>query len=223
MPAFFVLQDVSSSGDRALLISAEDRQTLLVRRAGQPPRDLSWLGFSIVSDLSPDEKNILFYDGGATRQSAGTWIRPVEGGDAIRLAANLPSRRLSPDGRWVVTISQPMNSEPQQVLLLPVNAGERRQITTSKRNHRNPSFATATTILYVESSGSGSEVWRMETDGSGARSLGAPDCDSPVADPKGKVFLCISGASRSALAVHPLGAKGEGRTLFKLPKGGFFS
>ena len=50
-------------------------------------RDYTWLGSTIVTDISPDAKSLLFTDGGPSMEwSAATWVRPLDGADAVRIA-----------------------------------------------------------------------------------------------------------------------------------------
>jgi Tol biopolymer transport system component len=215
-PDFFTLQDVSSSGTRCLLVSSAGGVALFVRRSGGPPKDLTWLGSSLITDISPDGINLLFEDSGGAEGSLGTWTRPVDGGDAVRLStASLG--KFSPDGRSIIALT-PQLSGPQQLVLVPVGPGTTRQLTSSKANHSTPSFAGPDTILFVRSDAGRSEVWRMATDGTGARSLGAEGCDMPSASPSGLSFLCRGGERKGALYVFPLHG-GTGRKLYELPQG----
>ena len=61
----------------------------------------------------------------------------------------------------------------------------------------------------------------METDGTGAVSLGATGCDLPAADPAITRFVCVYGTEGRELRVFPI-SRGEGRTLFELPFGSRF-
>jgi hypothetical protein len=58
----------------------------------------------------------------------------------------------------------------------------------------------------------------METNGSGARSLGAAGCDMPIASPSGSSFLCLEGQRRRSLFVYPTKG-GPGLKLYELPEG----
>ena len=217
LPDFFKLQSVAADGDRCLLISNENRLSLSVRLAGGAPRDLSWMGWTLVADLSPDRKNVLFYDGGTTEKASGIWIRPLEGGDAVRLGDGEP-HAFSPDGRFVIATTRSLSSPPQLVLISSA-AGAPRRLTFSGAGHSQPSFAGSNTLLFVRSQGGASEVWRMETDGSGARSLGATGCDAPIARPSGTDFVCQGGEDKRALFIYPM-EKGPGRKLVELREGG---
>jgi hypothetical protein len=140
----------------------------------------------------------------------------VDGGDAVRLGtASLG--KFSPDGRSIVALT-PQLSGPQQLVLIPVGPGTTRQLTFSRASHSTPSFAGPDTILFVRSDAGRSEVWRMATDGTGARSLGAEGCDVPSASPSGLSFLCRGGETKGALYVFPLNG-GTGRKLYELPPG----
>jgi serine/threonine protein kinase/Tol biopolymer transport system component len=216
LPDFFALQDVSSSGERFLLVSSASGTGLFVRRNGGPPRDLTWLGSSGVADISPDGKVLLFSDGGASEKSLGTWTRPLDGGDAVRLGAATPGK-FSPDGRSIIGLTAQVFG-PQQLVLIPVGPGVARQLTFSRANHSMPSFAVDDTILFVRSDGGKSEVWRMSMTGAGARSLGAEGCDMPSANPSLFSFLCRGSETKGALYFFPM-EKGPGRKLYELPDG----
>jgi len=218
-PGFFTLQSVSGSGDGLLLTSQQEGIDLTVRRGSEDPRDLSWLGWTFISDISPDGTTALFYDGGPTEKTAGVWIRPLDGGDATRLGEGYPGK-FSPDGRWVVAVTRPLSGTPQLVLI-PVEAGAVRQLPTSGGNVSAPSFAGPSTLLFVKWENGVSEVWAIETDGSRARSLGAAGCDMPLASPSGDSFLCLKGERRRSLVLHSM--KGDpGRKLYELPQDGEF-
>jgi Serine/threonine protein kinase len=219
LPDFFTLQSVSGSGDRFLLTSQREGIDLTVRRGAEDPHDLSWLGWTLIRDISPDGKTALFYDGGPTEKTSGVWIRPLEGGDATRLGEGFPGK-FSPDGRWVVAVTRPLSGAPQ-LILIPVEAGGVRRLPTSVGNVSAPSFAGPSTLLFVRSEKGVREIWTMETDGSGARSLGGAGCDMPIASPSGSSFLCLKGERRRSLFLYSI-KSGPGRKLYELPNDGDF-
>ena len=219
-PDYFILSDISDRGE-ALVISGTGGASLHLSAPGAPMRDYTWLGSTIVTDISPDAKSLLFTDGGpAMEWTAGTWVRPLDGTDAVRIGDGDAYGKFSPDGKWVVTASRPA-SAPPQLVLMPAAGGEVRQITSSAVAHADPSFLDAQTLLFVRSDGQRREVWRMAVDGTQARSLGAAGCDAPVADPAGRSFLCIGGTRRNAIVVHPLDGAPE-RRIFDLPGSALF-
>jgi predicted Ser/Thr protein kinase len=216
LPDSFILQSLSADGERCLLVSNADRISMTVRQAGSPPRDLSWLRWTFVADLSPDGRSVLFFDTGASAKTAGLWTRPLEGGDAGRVSDG-ETGRFSPDGRLVVSTM----GEPPQLVLTPLGGGNRQTLTAGEARHSAPAFAGPTTVLFVRSEKDKSSVFRIETDGTGARSLGAEGCDLPAADAKGERFLCVGGERNGTLFVHPMDG-GPGRTVYELPRGGRF-
>lgn len=216
LPGDFFLQDVSPDGDLCLLTSSENRTALMLRRAGRSLQDFSWFNQTFVTDISPDARALLFYDGGL-EIPFGSWIRSVDGGDAVRLG-EWDEPRFSPDGKWIVAVT-PTRLGPPQILLHPNGPGQSRQLTSSPASHLAPSFAGARTILFVRIQGDLKEVWRMETDGTGKRRL-AGSCDLPVANRAADSFACVSDDSRS-MFIYSLNG-GPGRLVYELPAGDRF-
>ncbi|HKD18468.1 MAG TPA: protein kinase, partial [Thermoanaerobaculia bacterium] len=212
-PDRYILQSVSEEGDRSLLIWGQERAGLTVRQAGQPPRDLSWFGWTLVDDVTPDGRLVLFYDSRSSG-SAGSWVRPIEGGEATPLGEVILGK-FSPDGKSIVGVS---TTEPPQLLLTPVAGGKTRQLTSDAASHSAPSFADAHTVLFVRSEGNASGIWAIDLERSEARSMGAEGCDLPAAHPSGAQFLCLGGERNGTLFVYPMPA-GPGRQLFALPRG----
>jgi predicted Ser/Thr protein kinase len=210
LPGRTVLQAVAA--DRSLLVNVEDRTGLLVQRSSEPARNLSWFDGTFVSDLSPDGRLLLFFEAGPTQSVTGSWTRPVEGGGARYIGAG-ERGKFSPDGRWIV--AQTVSPKGTQIALLPTGAGPSRQLTFSQAVHSAPAFAGPDTLIFVRSEKAKSEVWQMQTDGTGARSMGAENCDLPAANPGADSFVCSGDGDRSLL-VYPMRG-GEARTLYQLP------
>jgi hypothetical protein len=213
LPGDFVLQDVSPEGDLCLLTSSENRTALMLRRGGGTLQDFSWFNQTFVTDISPDGKSLLFYDGGL-EVPFGSWIRSVDGGDAVRLG-EWDEPKFSPDGKWIVALT-PNRLGPPQILLHPNGPGETRQLTSPPASHSAPSFAGTRTILFVRVQGDSKEIWRMETDGTGGRRL-AVACDSPIANRAADAFVCVRENHRSLFA-YPIKAE-QGRLVYELPAG----
>jgi Tol biopolymer transport system component len=121
----FVLHDVAPDG-RVLLERATLRSEVLFRRAGEDrDRDLSWLDFSAVEDVSADGETVLFYESG---QGGGpgytTFLRRTDGSPPIRVGSGR-ALALSPDGKWVLSVSL---GRPDHLDLTPTGPGEERAI-----------------------------------------------------------------------------------------------
>ena len=104
-PARLKLNDISRDGQRVLLTRGTTRGGIMVRSGGQrSERDLSWLDYSTVADLSADGKTLLFYEWGEGVGATPTvFLRKTDGSDAVRLGEGRPLA-LSPDARWVVAV-----------------------------------------------------------------------------------------------------------------------
>jgi serine/threonine protein kinase/Tol biopolymer transport system component len=121
-PGTLKLNDISRDGKRVLLTRGTTRGGIIGLDAdGATERDLSWLDYSTVADLSNDGRTLLFYewgDGVAARSTI--FIRQTDGSDAVPLGEGRPLA-LSPDARWVVAVQE---NEPQQLVLLPAGTGD---------------------------------------------------------------------------------------------------
>ncbi len=214
-PEPFVLQSMQAGSERCLFTSARQRGALTVFQKGQP-RDMSWLDYTRVTDISPDRKAILFFDRGPTPKTWGSWIRPIDGGEAVRLGAWEPGR-FSPDARRIVGTSQDATGNGQLVLF-PVGAGDSQPLPTPGLDAEEPSFAGPDGILFVGTREGKQQVWTIRTDGSQLRSLGAPDCALPQPSPSLQFFVCEGGPGFATLFVFPMDG-GPGRKLFEHPAG----
>jgi len=218
-PDVFVLQDVGDDG--CLFVASSEDTRLLLRRGDDLLSDFSWLGSTFVADVSPDGRSVLFLDGSAAAGTLGTWVRPLDGSEAIRISDADPGG-FSPDGRWVVGTSR-VTSGAQQLILAPVGGGTPRVLTRSTAaSYSEPSFAGMDAVLYIRSEGQHRSVGRMRIDGSHEEDLGVTGCSAPAADAGARRFLCLAEPGRSAVALHPLERGGDASPLFTLPEGESF-
>jgi eukaryotic-like serine/threonine-protein kinase len=92
---------------------------------GKEERDLGWFGWSIVRDISPDGRKILFEeegDGGGPNYTV--FMRDTDGSPPARIGEGL-ALAISPDAKWAITKlpkGGPLN-------LVPTGAGESRPVT----------------------------------------------------------------------------------------------
>ncbi|HYR27066.1 MAG TPA: protein kinase, partial [Thermoanaerobaculia bacterium] len=87
-----------------------------------PERDASWFDWSILSDLSPDGKTILFSE---TREGGGAkaavYLRRAEQPAPVRLADGVGDA-LSPDGKWALI------HQGAKLVLVPTGIGDAREL-----------------------------------------------------------------------------------------------
>jgi len=132
VPGTLTLQDITRDG-RVLLTLDNTQFSMQGSRAGETnERNLSWFDWSIAADVSPDGKNVVFFESGeGVGSNYSTFMRGIDGSSAVRLGSgSFPS--LSPDGKWVAAVT---NTSPLQLELLPTGTGQPRQITHDSLEH----------------------------------------------------------------------------------------
>jgi eukaryotic-like serine/threonine-protein kinase len=90
--------------------------------AQEPERDVSWLDWSMLADLSADGRMLLFSE---TREGGGpksaVYLRRIDAPMPIRLGDGIADA-LSPDGKWVIA------HQGAKLMLLPTGTGEAREL-----------------------------------------------------------------------------------------------
>jgi eukaryotic-like serine/threonine-protein kinase len=116
----------------ALMVTSQRRIGIRgVPPGGKEERELGWSGWSILSDLTPDGRKVLFDeegDGGGPNYTV--FLRDTDGSPPVRIGEGV-SVAVSPDAKWVIT--QPAKGGP--LSLVPTRAGLARQLT-----HDNVSY-----------------------------------------------------------------------------------
>jgi len=183
-----VLDDISTTG-RVLATRENLRSGIIALADGTPPRDLSWLDFSVARDLSADGRTVAFSESGEAGGSIyGVYLRSADGSPAIRLGDGT-TEGLSPDGKWVLSV--PRNRKPAPVLMLPTGPGEPRVVTHDKMNHRNARFFPDGNRIVFQASASGeaSRVWVQELNGGAPRAITPPGVAGTQITPDGSRLL----------------------------------
>jgi dipeptidyl aminopeptidase/acylaminoacyl peptidase len=122
------LEDISAKGD-VLLADENLRLGLMSGHPAYGDRDLSWLDFSALRDLSQDGRTLLFDESGEGGGDEGSvFLRPIEARLPTRLTTGV-GLSLSPDGHWAIAGSA---KNPTVLRLLPVGPGEARVIAQGK-------------------------------------------------------------------------------------------
>jgi eukaryotic-like serine/threonine-protein kinase len=110
----------------ALMITHQQRVDIRGLAPGEKQeRDLSWLGWSELRDISRDGRKILFEEeaeGGGPNYSV--FLRDTDGSPPVRVGEGLAGA-ISPDGKWVST--HPLKNGA--ITLVPTGAGESRELT----------------------------------------------------------------------------------------------
>ena len=116
------LFDISAAG-RVLLANGMWRAGLLYHGPGDTgERDMSWLDWSILADLSSDGRSILFNEtreGGG--RGSGIYLRKVDSPAPVHIGDGYGDA-LSPDGKWILA------HNGAKLMLLPTGSGEPREL-----------------------------------------------------------------------------------------------
>jgi len=123
LPGMLRLHDVSRDG--RILFSRESwRSGLQFRGPGDTKeRDLSWLDYPEVTDLSPDGAQVAFWDwGSAGGASSLAYLRRTDGSPPVKLGAWV-TPVLSPDGKRVLAV-EGTTAGLRRLALLPAGVGE---------------------------------------------------------------------------------------------------
>jgi hypothetical protein len=153
-PGQLTIQDVLPDG-RVLVTHSTERQAVMIRTSAEPEeRDLSWLDWSLLRDISPDGQWLLIIESGeAGGEYASICIRPTDGSPAIQLG-NGNATRFSPDGMWI--LSFPEMGESNAIQLLPTGVGETRLIDTGTLATQGGKwFPDGKSLLLLASDGDG--------------------------------------------------------------------
>jgi serine/threonine protein kinase len=123
-PVGLVLQDISRDG-RVLITETKQRTKLMFHGAHErQERELSWLDWSLINDISRDGKLVAFSESGeGAGDSVIIYLRETNGAPPVSLGiGNFPV--LSLDGRWVVT----GESGASAVVIYPVGPGQVKRV-----------------------------------------------------------------------------------------------
>jgi dipeptidyl aminopeptidase/acylaminoacyl peptidase len=137
VPGDFQIRDVDRQG-RMLMVSNVPRGgVMLLEDRESEERDVSWLDFSYVVDLSSDGKHILLGDISGGLPGGGVAIRRTDGPQAIELGRGTPLA-LAPDADRVLALKSDAGSD--SLLVIPTGAGQPREL----RHASVPRFFEAT-------------------------------------------------------------------------------
>jgi serine/threonine protein kinase len=126
LPAGMTLEDVAPDG-RVLVSLDAERLAMAATTGDDKAVDLSWHEWNVAKDISPDGQSILFEDSSAFAGAQySVAIRKIDGAPPVRLSAG-SSGKLSPDGKWAISI---LPGTPARLTLVPTGPGQPRSIAT---------------------------------------------------------------------------------------------
>jgi Tol biopolymer transport system component len=124
VPGNLTLRDISKSGRVLLTHDLERTSVQVVGPGGAEDRDLSWLNWTLIADLSEDGKTLLLEEEGG--ESYMTGLRPTDGSPIVRLSPG-SAGGLSYDGKWALVVPDPRKGD----VVLPTGPGQAMPLAAS--------------------------------------------------------------------------------------------
>ncbi len=163
-----LLKDISRDG-RVLLSTDDYVFSMNGKTAGDTAeRNLTYYGWSLLDDISPDGRTIMFTEGGES-DNTNDWsvfLRGTDGSPPQRLGRGFYGK-MSPDGKWVATLvvdrNVPFGKGGDQVMLIPTGADEQRPVTHNNgvRHGVIGWLPDSSAVLYCD----GKRTWLAPVDG----------------------------------------------------------
>ena len=127
LPEGMTLEDVAPDG-RVLVSLDHERLAMAIAARDGKSTDLSWHDWDIAKDISSDGRSVLFED---SSEAAGSHysvaLRNIDGSPPVQLSQG-SAGRLSPDGKWAISIFPGSPGNPGYVKLVPIGPGQPRTI-----------------------------------------------------------------------------------------------
>jgi hypothetical protein len=219
MPGNLTLHDVSKSG---LVLLAHDSVRIGAQMVeeGSGERDVSWLDATLLTDLSPDGRTLLFTEfgeGGGARYSAS--LRPADGGPAVTLGTGFATA-LDADGKRVLSFGP---SASIGLGLVPTGTGPTTPVSMDPVVA--PSWASflpggESFLVAGADESQGVRLWRVATANGPTRAISPPGIDARFStgapSPDGKT---VAVAMDDGDLLFCSLADGEPRRLATIPRG----
>src|SRR5712692_168887 len=210
VPGSLRLYDIYPDG-RVLLSAGHERVGMMgTTEADGKDHDLSWSGWTIASDISPDGKWVLFDE--QSEFAGSNYIvaaRTIEGSPPVKLGDGFAGM-YSPDGKWVTSI---IPSQSRHFLLLPTGAGEPKDVPVSGLDQLNAVdfMPDGKVILIGSERGHGVRCYIRSVNDGPLKPLGGEGTDICRGSPDSR--YAVASASVGGLSVYPL----DGGKAYSLP------
>ena len=172
MPGRLHLRDISSKGQLLVGQGIARRGIVVSSNHGESLRDLSWLDFSYLRDISDDGKMILFEEEGSSTTNYTVYVRDTDGSAAVPIGEGYAGA-LSRDKKWALAIK--LTEPNHEIWLLPIGPGEPRRINPPNLVPANilPKFLSdGSHIVYTATeAGHLPRVWLQDLNGGAPRPI----------------------------------------------------
>jgi eukaryotic-like serine/threonine-protein kinase len=123
VPGRLHLRDVLQDGQMLMEQGTAQRGMIVVSNNGETQRDLTWLNYSYVRDISRDGLMVLFEEQGINYR---TFVRTVDGSPAVEIGSGYGAA-LSNDKGWALSVRFPASGP--ELWLEPVGPGQPRRLS----------------------------------------------------------------------------------------------
>ena len=168
VPGRLFLLDIGPNGQ--LIVRQGLARRGMVVGKGDSERDVSWLDFGYLRDISRDGKTILFEEEGSQSQNYTVFVRDLDGSAATPIGEGY-GVALSPDKRWALAEKLP---EPLQLWLLPLGPGEAKRISPPNVQSTFPAnfLPDGRRVVYTANEpGHRPRVWLQDLNGGAPRPI----------------------------------------------------
>jgi len=165
------IYDIARDG-RVLVGHGPERAGINALAPGETrERDLSWLDWSLLKDISPDGRTLLIDETAEGGGPAGSvYLRPMDGSPAVRLGDGA-ANGISADGNWVIAAF--FDRGPGRLLMLPTGVGESRTIPAGSLycHHGIMLPDNRHIVVAAHEPGHGTRLYRLDSETGDAQAL----------------------------------------------------
>jgi Tol biopolymer transport system component len=211
-PGSLSVQDVSKSGWLLANLRNLRRGIVGFVPEASEERDLSWLDWSYLRDISPDGKTILFDEqGGGAGNKYGVFLRKTDGSPAVRLGDGY-AIQLSRDGRWALSLNFYLS--PAQLVLLPTGPGQPKPVPAASCTYVWGRLLPdgKHLLVFAHKTNEPPRYYVQPVEGTDLRPVGpnAPPANFEAVSPDGSTMAAIGEDGK--ISLYPLGS-GTPRTI----------
>ncbi len=168
-PLDLQLFDIARDG-RVLLAGVNWRGEIHAAAEDKTERDLSWLDFSVLDDVSTDGRTLVFHeagDGGGAKFTS--YLRSTDGSAPLKLTEGM-CLGISPNGEQVVCT---LVEQPNPLVLVPTRAGTPHALPRDQLTHLDAKWlADGRRLVFTATEpGHGARLYVQSTDGQAARPI----------------------------------------------------
>jgi eukaryotic-like serine/threonine-protein kinase len=191
--------------DTMLVITHRERVGIRgVAPGGKQEHELGWFGWSIMRDMTPDGRKIVFEeegDGGGPNYTV--YLRDTDGSPPARIGEG-NCGGISPDAKWVVT--RPAKGGP--LSLVPTGAGETRQLTHDSVNYGRVRWMPDGKHVLAEGiePGHGPRTYMIDLASGESKPITPEGVSGTLLSPDGKSMVVYGGEGK--IGIWPLDGSG---------------